>query len=157
MNENPELGDTEYAGFWIRVAASLVDIVWQIVVFGAIAWAIYGDALLDTLVSWVVSEEPLAGELPMMLYQNLLPALVIVPFWFFFGATPGKMLLGLKIVRASDSSKIGIGRSILRFLAYIPATVILGIGFIWAAFDKRKQGLHDKIAGTVVIKTRISS
>ena len=63
------------------------------------------------------------------------------------------MLLGIKIVRASDGSKIGIGRSIVRFLAYIQAMLILFIGFFMVAFDKRKQGLHDKLAGTVVIKT----
>lgn len=146
MNDNSQSGNTEYAGFWIRVGASLIDTVWQVIILGAIGWALFGDALL--------SGDPLAGGLSMILYQNLLPALIIIPFWIFFGATPGKMLLGLKIVRASDGGKIGLGRSIVRFFAYIPAVLILGIGFIMVAFDKRKQGLHDKIAGTVVIKTR---
>jgi len=153
MNDNSLSDNTEYAGFWIRVGASLIDTVWQVIILGAIGWALFGDALLDAM----RSGDPLAGGLSMILYQNLLPALIIIPFWIFFGATPGKMLLGLKIVRASDGGKIKIGRSIVRFISYIPSALILGIGFIMVAFDKRKQGLHDKIAGTVVIKTKNSN
>ena len=150
MNDNSQLDNTEYAGFWIRVVASIIDTIWQMIIIGGLGYAIFGDAFIEAF----VAENPFAVDLPLILYQNLLPALIVISFWIFFGATPAKMLLGLKIVRASDGGKMGLGRSIVRFLGYIPAMLTLGLGFIWVAFDKRKQGLHDKIAGTVVVKTK---
>ncbi len=146
--------NTEYAGFWIRVGASLIDTVWQVVIIGAVIWKLFGDTLLNTPLEAILSGDALVGSVSFSLYSNLLPALIIIPFWLFFGATPGKMLLGLKIVRAADGGPIKIGQSIVRFIAYIPAALILFIGFIMVAFDKRNQGLHDKLAGTVVIRTR---
>ena len=150
MNNNSQTDNTEYAGFWLRVGASLLDMLWQVIIIGGIGYAIFGDALIEAL----FAENPFAVELPLILYQNVLPTLIVIAFWFFYGATPAKMLLGIKIVRASDGGKMGIGRSIVRFLGYIPVLLTMGIGFLWVAFDKRKQALHDKIAGTVVIKTK---
>ncbi|TAL09221.1 MAG: RDD family protein, partial [Chloroflexota bacterium] len=48
--------------------------------------------------------------------------------------------------------RIGLGRSLLRYLGYLISWWILGIGFIWVAFDRKKQGWHDKIGGTVVVR-----
>jgi uncharacterized RDD family membrane protein YckC len=76
----------------------------------------------------------------------------IIGFWTWKGQTPGKMAMGIKIV-AADGGPIGLGRAIIRYLCYIVSAVILYLGFIMIAFDKRKQGLHDKIAGTFVIRT----
>ncbi len=149
MDDNTQTDNTEYAGFGLRVFATIIDFAWQIVIFGGLGYLIFGDAFVEAL----KAENPFTVDLSLLLYQNLLPALIVIAFWIFYGATPAKMLLGLKIVRASDGGKMGIGRSIVRFLAYIPVLLTLGIGFLWTAFDKRKQSLHDKIAGTVVIKT----
>jgi uncharacterized RDD family membrane protein YckC len=62
------------------------------------------------------------------------------------------MLLGLRVARESDGSAPGLGRSFLRYIGYFVSGLALGIGFLWVAFDSRKQGWHDKIAGTVVIR-----
>ena len=67
------------------------------------------------------------------------------------GKTPGKMVMGVEIVK-TDGSPIGFGRAILRYVGYIISSIILFIGFLMIAFDSKKQGLHDKIAGTCVIK-----
>jgi len=74
-------------------------------------------------------------------------------FIYFHGATgrtPGKMLLNLQVV-TTDGAPIGFGIAFLRSVGYIVSGLIFGLGYIWAAFDRRKQAWHDKIAGTVVI------
>jgi uncharacterized RDD family membrane protein YckC len=69
-----------------------------------------------------------------------------------FKATPGKMAVGCEIVNAKTGEKLGIGRSIVRYLGYFVSTLPLGLGFLWVVFNKRKRGWHDLIAGTVVIR-----
>lgn len=72
-------------------------------------------------------------------------------FWSKGGQTPGKMALRLKIITA-DGSNIKIGRAILRYFGYLVSGLMLGIGYLWIIWDKKKQGIHDKIAGSYVIK-----
>ncbi len=72
-------------------------------------------------------------------------------FWAWRGATPGKMIMGIKIIR-TDSSPLTLDRAVIRFFSSILSGLILYIGFIMIAFDERKQGLHDKIADTYVVK-----
>ena len=68
--------------------------------------------------------------------------------------TPGKMILNLKVVDAGSGDKLSIGQAIGRYLSYIVAFLPLCLGIFWVGIDKRKQGWHDKLAGTVVIRTR---
>jgi uncharacterized RDD family membrane protein YckC len=75
-----------------------------------------------------------------------------VGFWAWRGQTPGMMLLGLRIARDADGTPPGLGRSILRYIGWVISAFVLFIGFIWIAFDSKKQGWHDKIAGTVVVR-----
>jgi len=68
-----------------------------------------------------------------------------------FGATPGKHMMQLRVIDANTGDKPGWGKSTLRYLAYIISLLPLGLGFLWIAWDRRKQGFHDKIARTLVI------
>jgi len=68
------------------------------------------------------------------------------------GGTFGQRLLGLHVVDAATGQNIGIGRALGRFVGYVISTIALDIGLIWAAFDPRKQGWHDKIASTFVVR-----
>jgi uncharacterized RDD family membrane protein YckC len=70
-----------------------------------------------------------------------------------YDATPGKMAMGLKILRP-DGSKLSVGRIIGRYFASIISALILLIGYIMAAFDEEKRALHDRLADTRVIKTK---
>jgi uncharacterized RDD family membrane protein YckC len=72
-------------------------------------------------------------------------------FWAWRGQTPGKMLLNIKVLRG-DGTNITAGYALLRYLGYIVCFLMVGIGFLWIIFDSRKQGIHDKIADTVVVK-----
>ena len=74
--------------------------------------------------------------------------------WIYKSATPGKMLTGLIIVDAKTGEKPSIGQFIVRYLGYYVSIIPLSLGIIWVGIDKRKQGWHDKLAGTVVIKTK---
>lgn len=72
--------------------------------------------------------------------------------WSRRGASLGQELLGIEVRHESDGSRITFKRGVLRVFGYLVSGLILDIGFIWAAFDPRKQGWHDKIAATVVVK-----
>ena len=75
--------------------------------------------------------------------------------WFhgIAGRTPGKMLLGLRVIQASgDPMTPGI--AFLRWVGYLISGPVFCLGFLWVAFDGRKQGWHDKIAATLVIRER---
>jgi len=76
--------------------------------------------------------------------------LFFVGFWAWKGQTPGKMLMKQRVVRI-DGSPIDLKTSIIRFIGYVVCCISFGIGFITIAFDSKKQGWHDKIAGTYVI------
>jgi uncharacterized RDD family membrane protein YckC len=81
----------------------------------------------------------------------ILPIFVTIILWYYKSATPGKMILKLKIIDASTGGKMTLGQSIGRYFAYIPAMILFCFGFFWIIWDKRKQGWHDKLAKTVVI------
>lgn len=138
------MNDREYAGFWIRAGASIIDtililaIIWPILaaIYGADYWS--GDSFVYGL--WDV------------LLSYILPAVAVILFWIYRSATPGKMLLGLTIVDAKTGAKPSTGQFIVRYLGYYVSAIPLFLGLVWLAIDKRKQGWHDKLAGTVVIR-----
>ena len=84
--------------------------------------------------------------------KDILPFVATIWFWLRFFGTPGKMALRLKIVDANTGNKLSVGQAIGRYFAYIVAAIPLLLGYIWIGIDKRKQGFHDKLAGTVVIR-----
>ena len=71
-------------------------------------------------------------------------------FWTLLGFTPGKALLGLKVVR-KNGEKISFGRSLIRFFSYWISIIPFGLGFFWVLWDSKRQAWHDKIAGTQVM------
>lgn len=135
------MNNKEYAGFWIRVGATLIDtIILMIVLF--------------IPVSFFMSAESYANSDPFtdLLFNFIIPMAITVWFWRKYLATPGKMALRLKVVDAVTGDKITTGQAIGRYFAYIPAMLPFCLGLIWVGVDKKKQGWHDKLAGTVVIR-----
>jgi uncharacterized RDD family membrane protein YckC len=123
----------DYAGFWQRAVALVID--WLIVV-----------VILAPLVV-------VLGPRTWDLLGLLAVAVAVIGFWRYCGATPGKIAVGLKIVDAATGGPPPLGRLVLRFFAYFVSAFPLYLGFLWAAFDRRKQGWHDKIARTIVINS----
>ncbi|CAC9552811.1 hypothetical protein [uncultured Gammaproteobacteria bacterium] len=136
----------EYAGFWIRTGASLIDGLLIVMITLPLTMMIYGNLVWE-------NEEMLLGPADFLI-NYVLPFFATILFWLYKSATPGKMALKIKIVNETDGAKLSVGQSIGRYFAYIPAILLLGIGIFWVAFDKRKQGWHDKLAKTVVIKRK---
>jgi uncharacterized RDD family membrane protein YckC len=91
---------------------------------------------MDFVVSWV------------------LPAIAVIIFWKYRQATPGKMAISARIVDVQTGGAPTTQQLIVRYLGYFVSTVPFGLGLLWVAFDARKQGWHDKMAGTVVVRPR---
>jgi uncharacterized RDD family membrane protein YckC len=139
---------TDYAGFWIRTAASLIDTVLVLLLTMPPLFLIYGPEYFDPDRTGL-----LAGPADFLL-SWLLPSVAVIVFWIHRSATPGKIMLGLRIVDAKSGAAMGLGQSVGRYLGYFVSTIPLFMGLVWVAFDPRKQGWHDKLAGTVVIRSR---
>ena len=137
----------EYAGFWIRVGAAIIDTLLIMVITFPLLVGIYGWDYFDVEVTGMI-----AGPAD-VLVSWVLPAVAVILFWVYRQATPGKMLLSLRIQDANNGGGLSWGQSIGRYLAYFVATIPLALGLIWVAFDKKKQGWHDKLAHTVVVKS----
>jgi uncharacterized RDD family membrane protein YckC len=90
-----------------------------------------------------------------MVVGNLLQigflALYILPFWFHFAATPGKMLFRFEIRDAATGGPMTHKQAVVRFFGYIVSALPLSLGFLWVLINRRGRGFHDLIAGTVVI------
>lgn len=136
----------EYAGFWSRVGASLIDTILMGVIIWPILTAFYGE-------SYWTNESFIKGPMDFLL-SWVFPAVAVIIFWVAKQATPGKMAISAKIVDAKTGGTTSTGQLIGRYLAYYLSLIPFGLGFIWVAFDARKQGWHDKLAGTVVIRKK---
>lgn len=140
-------GNRRYAGFWIRFAALFVDGL-ILAVAGALAALPLGlntagdgpEAIIAMFTSFGVS--------------SLINMAIGVAYYAYFltqnGATPGKMVFGLQVIR-SDGSGLTVGRAIARYFAPTLSGLILFIGYLMAAFDAEKRTLHDHICDTRVI------
>ena len=141
--------NVEYAGFWIRLGAYIIDSILMALIIYPLLYAIYGLAGADYSSAFNSN-----GFIP-MLFIWVLPIVTVIWFWVKKQATPGKMLFSLKVLDAKTGNSLTIGQSIARYLGYMIAGIPLGLGYIWAAFDSKKQGWHDKIAGTVVVRSKL--
>ena len=138
--------DLEYVGFWARTAAALIDSVLVLMLIVPAIYWIYGPEYFQT-------PETIAGPADVLL-NWVFPAIAVIVFWIYRQATPGKMIIGARIVDATTAGPPTTGQLIGRYFGYYVSMIPLFLGMIWVAFDARKQGWHDKLAGTVVVRTR---
>ncbi|WP_298137610.1 RDD family protein [Acidiferrobacter sp.] len=141
-----QAADLLYAGFWRRMAADLVDNIMLLPILSALAptrWPAH-----PTLVALA---QAMAAD-PFRQFLGLIFSVAYsVVFWVKFLGTPGKLLLSCHLVDAHTLGPLSVGQSLLRNLGYLVSYATLGLGFLWIAWDPRKQGFHDKIAGSVVL------
>ena len=138
----------EYAGFWVRVAAALIDSVLVMMLTMPLLGLLYG---------WDYAFYPPSDAewRPVeFIVWWLLPAIAVIVFWRYRAATPGKMAIGARIVDAKTGGAPSTGQLIGRYLGYFVSSFPFFLGLIWVGFDRRKQGWHDKLAGTVVIRSK---
>jgi uncharacterized RDD family membrane protein YckC len=164
-----------YVGFWRRAVALMVDgfilaIPFMIVTFLALAPAMRSLVTstsgrspfrIDPLTGQLTSVDPQAFAALQSIYSAFIGLSVLfvliqgayyVLTWWRLGGTLGQRLLGIEIRSETDGSRIGPGRALLRYVGYLVSGWALGLGFLWAAWDPRKQAWHDKIAGTLAIR-----
>jgi uncharacterized RDD family membrane protein YckC len=136
----PEI--VEYVGFWPRFGAFLIDSVAVMFLVVPLLMLYFGSDWRDSrgmayqVINWVP------------------PAVAVLLFWHFKSATPGKMVISAVIVDARTFGPPTTGQLVVRYVGYYVSTIVLCLGHLWIAFDPRKQGWHDKMANTVVIRKR---
>lgn len=148
---DPANTELEYAGFWIRTGAALIDAVLILAITYPILYAIYGADYFDEEKKGFI-----AGPADFLL-TYVAPAVASILFWLSKQGTPGKLALSMRVVDAETGDTLSVGQSIGRYLAYLVSMLPLGLGLIWVGIDARKQGWHDKLAKTVVVRAKAAT
>ena len=136
MNVDLPEPSIQYAGFWQRVGATLIDSVLFMIIIGLLMGPV------------ILGAELLTGE---GLLRTAVGFLLTIILWLKFLGTPGKLLLDCQVVDADSFKPMSVKQAALRYVAYLASILPLLLGFLWVARDKRKQAFHDKIANTVVL------
>ena len=147
--------DKPYVGFWRRVLAAIIDTIMMTAIMAAVIVAVM-PLLGVTLFEAGVDAE--TGIVTWFIALQLLPWAITFVYEGVMQASPlqayvGKMAVGA-IVTDVDGARLGYGRSFLRAICKVPSAITFAIGFLMVAFTPRKQGLHDVMAGTLVVKKR---
>jgi uncharacterized RDD family membrane protein YckC len=129
---------TNKAGFWVRFFAIFIDGL--------------GVGIVSNIISGVMGADPMSTSSSSI--NTLLGVLYFCYFWSAQGGgqTLGMRVLNIKVIR-TDGSSLTILQAFIRYVGLFVSIVCLFIGVIWAAFDANKQGWHDKIAGTYVVRS----
>ena len=133
-----------YAGFWVRFLALLLDGI-LLGIFTAVLAPVWGPQVTSTATTFQVNAQANA-------ITTLVGLVYFTGFWSWRGQTVGMMPFNMQVVSVADGKKIDWVRGLLRYVGFVVSIIPLFLGLIWAAFDARKQGWHDKIAGTLVIR-----
>ena len=145
-------GEVVMAGFWKRVAAYLIDSM-VVGVIGGIIGMMLGMLIIP--LAAIGGDGGAVALIGAQIAIQLISIAIYAAYYAFFHssssqATLGKMAVGIKVVR-TDGTRISLLRGIGRYFASLLSGLILGIGFLMAAFTERKQGLHDILCDTLVV------
>lgn len=134
--------ELEYVGFWSRTLAGVID-------FGLLA------AMLLPVLRLAESGPDgfIAGGVNALI-ALLLAAAAALLFWLAPGTTPGKLAIAAEVVDERTGCPPAMAQRIGRAFGVLLSLVPLGLGFLWVAFHPKKQGWHDKLAGTLVVRAR---
>jgi len=147
-----DAASVEYVGFWARVGAALIDTIVAVLVLAIVGKILgLGDIEFNGDIQALKDNPQYARG---QLVQQLILAVLVVLCWLRFAATPGKRVIGAEVVDARTFQRLRPAQALLRYVCYYVSSLPCGLGLIWVAVDARKQGWHDKIAGTVVIRKR---
>lgn len=140
--------EIHYAGFWIRVGAYFVDVVVMIIPVYLVAFLLRASM-------------PASGPAQHFVVQGTDSFMNLIIWWVYFAvlhssvwqASVGKKVLGLKVTDL-EGRRISFGRATGRYFAGILSALLLCVGYMMVGWTQKKQGLHDKIAGTYVVKEK---
>jgi uncharacterized RDD family membrane protein YckC len=137
----------EYAGFWIRALAYIIDAA----IIGIVRWAILLPLGIGFIIRPMNPDWSTLATVPLV--SLAISACYFVFFWTRSGATPGKTILRLKVV-TPQGGLITTGQAVGRYFGQILSGLILCIGFMMAGWDSEKRALHDRLADTRVIRLK---
>lgn len=132
------------AGFWIRLLATIIDSILLVILTLPILLTVYGR-------EYFTSTELIKGPGDLFV-SYVLPAVLVIVFWVAWRGTPGKLMLGLRVVSARTGEKLDLLQAVIRYFGYFLSALPLCLGFLWIAFDSKKRGFHDLLARTLVVK-----
>ncbi|MGB1261641.1 MAG: RDD family protein [Cognaticolwellia sp.] len=144
MTNQMTMSNENYVGFKARLLASILDTLILMMITAPLLYLFYGGA-------YFVSEDSLHG-LADFIISYIFPLIATILFWVYKSATPGKIVLSMKIVDKKTGNKPSVAQSIIRYIGYYVSLIPLGLGFFWIIWDDKNQGWHDKIAGTLVVE-----
>lgn len=143
--------ELRYVGFWVRLLAFIIDslaimaMLWFVTLFIPLSESLSG---ID-----MTNRESLLALVPTLLtrlgFDAMFSAVVFLLLWNILRSSLGKILFHAYIVDSSGQ-RARFGQLLVRYLGYFISLFCFGLGFIWIAFDPKKQGWHNKLAGTVV-------
>ncbi len=147
------------AGFASRLVAFIIDLIIISVTSTVVLLGI--NEIITFFGIKIFFNRWIGGSVNAETVESIIRILVVILYYVFsilyfatfyslVGYSPGKYLVGLRVVR-TDGFRLGFWRSVVRGIGYYLSALLLFMGFIWIIFDKNRQGLHDKIVGTVVI------
>jgi len=141
----------QYAGFVTRLVSFVIDRalvgVVAFVMFQSIDYILGAFEINRLLGFWEGTLEE-RSILVFLIYSSL-TVCYDIGFWLLAGQTPGKRVMGLRILR-TNGSRLHFGNALRREIGYV-LSGILFLGYLWILFDNRRQGFHDKLAGTIVV------
>lgn len=151
----------DYAGFILRLVAYIIDAIALNIVSMFLMYTFVGDSFMDMAAMGPAIEDEMTPEMALGMGASIMKmsAASLVMTWLYFAAmhsskyqaTLGKMAVSIKVTDM-NGDPISFGRATGRFFGKLISSMILLIGFIMAAFTEKKQGLHDMIASTLVLK-----
>ena len=152
MEEHKNTGQIVYASTGRRLVASLID--------GLILSIFYIPISIVTNATATSNYGANSSYAASGISTILTLILMVIQFAYYVyfigsrGQTPGKMAMGVKVVRKDAVAPVGYGKAFMReFVGKFISSLILALGYLWILWDKEKQGWHDKIAGTIVVRT----
>ena len=134
--------EIRYAGFWVRTIATVIDSIWLYGIIYTILWLLVEPDITNQNTKYTIT---------LFTFEWIIPLIVVMAFWIVKSSTPGKMLFQMRIVDAETLQPAPPSRLFVRYIAYFASILPLCFGFLWVAWDKKKQGWHDKIARTVIV------
>lgn len=132
----------QYAGFAPRLLANLIDLFLYLVVMLPVGLLFDPSSYTESTRLYYWTE----------LALQLCVAVVYILCWMRYAATPGKVLMGLRVLNAETGENISFSQGMIRYLGYFVSAIVFCLGYLWIFLDDKKQAWHDKMAQTVVVQ-----
>ena len=149
MTNSVQQTHIQYAGFWRRLMALFLDTTLFTILSAPLMYLLIGHEYFF----WLAGNDARLSEATdfFLFLHSIVFIILIFGFWNLMSSTPGKMLMGCQIVDAKTLQPMSHKQALIRLGGYFVSALPFYLGFVWAAYDKKKQGLHDKLAKTLVL------